>query len=371
MKRFLGILLLLLAAAPLCSAKKVTVQELKETLVALHQASKSDVDVSTQLKEMDLSEELTLPMRSSLTQYLPGPMSEEQMDILQGRSAILAPPASDLPSIPAPDSAAQKAMLAKAQDYLAKSYSQNPHLTASKWTSRFQDDAANTSSTPGLIVNSPNTYTHLLDRRNDPVESEKGIERPSASRNKTKWGENGQISEGEPGPNLSGLLQEAESSGKVDWLRWQTIDGKQTAVFSFAVDKKKSHFDVNYCCFPSTDTASGVAQSGTFAPVPGEIQSVTTWRPFKKVVPYHGELFIDPDSGTIVRIITHAELKPSDFVHQEIMRTDYDHLVVGGKECVLPVDSFTIVALVPNGDSVSGGYSERHTLFSIKYENYR
>jgi len=371
MKRLVGILLVLVAAAPLCAAKKITVQELKETLVSLHQALKSDEDVATRLKEMDLSEELTSSARSGLAQFLPGPLSEEQMDILQGRSSILAPPPSDLPATPPPDAAAQNAILAKAQDYVAKSYTQNPRLTASKTISRYQDDQANTSSSPGLVVSATNTSARLLDTRVDEVESEKGIEKPSASKSKTKWGQNGQISEGEPGPNLGALLQEATSGGKLGWLRWQTIDGKQAAVFSFAVDKKKSHFDVNYCCFPETDTASGVAASGTFAPVPGEIQSVTTWKPFKKVVPYHGELFIDPNTGFIVRVITSAELKPTDLVHQEVMRVDYEQVVVGGKEYMLPVDSFTINEVVPNGNSNFTSYSVRHTLFSVKYQNYR
>jgi len=70
------------------------------------------------------------------------------------------------------------------------------------------------------------------------------------------------------------LFQEASDGGKLSFERWQTVAGKNVAVFTFAVDKKKSRYDVAYCCFPRTDTASGVAAAGTFAPVPGEIQSV-------------------------------------------------------------------------------------------------
>jgi hypothetical protein len=120
MKRFVGILLLLVAATPLCSAKEITVRELKEALLSLHQAYKTDEEVATRLKELNLSEELTRPARSSLAQYLPGPLSEKQLDILQGRSSGLAPPPSDLPDTPAPDDATQKAILAKAQGYLAR-----------------------------------------------------------------------------------------------------------------------------------------------------------------------------------------------------------------------------------------------------------
>jgi hypothetical protein len=371
LKRLVGIFLLFAATANLVWAKKITVQELKQTLTSLHQAYTSDENVANKLKEFELSEELTGSARSGLAQFLPGPLSVEQIDILQGRSSILAPPSADLPATTSPDAATQKEILAKAQDYVAKNYMQNPRMTATKTISRFQDDAGNTSNTPGLTVPGPNTFTRFLDSRTDQVESEKGIEKPSASKNKTRWGQNGQISEGEPGPNLSAVLQEASAGGKLDWLRWETIDGKQIAVFSFAVDKKKSHFDVNYCCFADTETETNIAAPG---PGPtgaqGDIQSLTSWKLFKKVVPYHGELFVEPNTGLIVRAITCAEMKPTDLVHQEVMRIDYEQVVVGGKEYMLPVDSFTINEVVPNGNSNFASYSVRHTLFSVKYQGY-
>ncbi len=372
MKRFGWILLLFVAAAPAWAARKITVEQLKETLVSLHQAYKEDAEVATRLKEVELSEELTPNAKKGLAPYVPGPLSEEQLSILEGRSAFLPPPASDLPAAPPPDAAAQKAIVARAQDYAAKTYMQNPRMTASKVTVRFQDDVRNMSSAVGLKVDSPNTYAQLSDIRAEPVECEKGTMKSPASKTKTKWGENGQISEGGPGPNPGAVLQEAASSGKIDWLRWQTIGGKKIAVLSFAVDKKKTHFDVNYCCFPNTETQAEIGtQAGGVQPVVGNIQSLTSWTLFKKVVGYHGELFIDPDTGAIVRLITRAELKPTDFVHQDDMRIDYGPVVVNGKEYVLPVDSFTVNEIVPNGDSYSSGYSVRHNLLSVKYQNYR
>jgi hypothetical protein len=137
MKHLVGILLILLAATPLCSAKKITVQELKDTLLSLHQSYKTDQEVATRLKEVNLSEELTRSARGTLAQYLPGPLSEEQLDILQGCSSILAPPPSNLPTAPPPDAVAQKSIFAKAEDYLAKTMLQNPRLTATKSITRF------------------------------------------------------------------------------------------------------------------------------------------------------------------------------------------------------------------------------------------
>jgi hypothetical protein len=372
MKRIAWAFLLFVAAAPLWAAKKITVQELKDTLISLHQAYKSDDDIAAKLKEVELSEELNSATRASLSQYISGPLAAAQLDILEGQSSILAPPSSELPATPPPDATTQKAILAKALDYATKTYPQNPHFTVSKVTSRYQDEMQNPSSAPGLNVSAPNGYALLWEKRVELVDTDRGIEKPAASKGKTQWGQNGQISEGESGPNLSALLQEASAVGKLDWLRWQTVNGKRVAVFSFAVDKKKSHFDVNYCCFASTETQAEIGtQAGAVQPVVGNIQSLTSWKQFKKVVPYHGELFIDPDAGTVQRVITYADLKPTDFVHQEAMRIDYDEVVVDGKPYILPVDSFTINEVVPNGDSNQAAYSVRHTLFIVDYQNYR
>jgi hypothetical protein len=220
-----------------------------------------------------------------------------------------------------------------------------------------------------LILQGRSAYARLSDADTLRVETEKGVEK-QAEKDKTSWGQNGQISPPGPLPPLGTLFQEASDGGKLSFERWQIV-GKNAAVFTFAVDKKKSRYDVTYCCFPKTDTATGVATMGTFAPVPGEIQSVTSYRPFKRTVSYHGEFYVDPDEGTILRLITYAELKPTDYAHQEAVRTDYSPIVVDGKEYVLPLDSFTVNEVVPGGESNSIAYSVRHTLFSVTYANYQ
>lgn len=371
MKRFGWILLLLAASTPTWAASSVTVDQMKQKLVSLQQSLKGDVDVAAWLSQVELSEQLTRKDRSALEQVAPGPLAGEQFDILEGHSAFLAPPAASLPATPPPDAAAQKGILAKAADFVAKTSAQNPHMVAAKITTRFQNIPKNSSSSAGLTVIAPNPYAREWDARSEPVESEKGIEKPTTARIKTKWGENGQISEAEPPPSLSAILQEATAAGKVSWLRWETIESKPVAVLSFAVDKKKSHYLVSYCCSPTTDTQSGIAAAGTFVPVPGEMQSVTTWKPFKKTVSYHGELFIEPETGALVRLNLYAELKPTDFVHQEAKRIDYRPVVVDGKEYELPVDSYVLNEVVPGGDNNTSAYSARRTLFNVTYQNYR
>ena len=89
-------------------------------------------------------------------------------------------------------------------------------------------------------------------------------------------------------------------------------------------------------------------------------------------MPYHGEFFIDPDTGIVVRMVTLAELKPTDVVHQQDTRVDYGPVKVGDKMLVLPVRTVINTEVVPNGDSQAAGrYSTRCTLFTIEYKDYQ
>jgi hypothetical protein len=375
MKRLISLLLLTACALPVWAAKKTSVQELKDTLISLNQNKKTDEEIATRLKDTEMSEELTRATLKDFAQYLPGPLSIEQMEVLEGRIALLPPPPSDLPNTPAPDVAAQKAILAKTVDYVTKTYMQYPHFTFYKSTARFQDGVESIRTNSGVTSNIPNSgnswelpnmYMRFLGTHLTQGESDKGVEKAAVEKAKIPWGQNGQVSEGGLGPVLSIILGEAADGGKLNWLRWETINGIQTAVFSFVVDKKKSHYTVNYCCFPVTGDTGRMGYEGTGA----NFQTATDWKDFKATVGYHGEFFIDPKTGTIVRLITQAGLKPTDFVHQEDMRIDYAPVIVGGTPYILPIASFTNTEVVPNGDNYAARYSIRHTLFAVTYQNY-
>jgi hypothetical protein len=116
MKRLVWILVVLILASPAWAAKKLTVQQLKDLLVSLHQDRKTDEEVASELKQVELTEELTRAALNKIVEFAPGKHSIEQIYVLEARSAVLPPPASDLPATPAPDAAAQKAILDKAVD---------------------------------------------------------------------------------------------------------------------------------------------------------------------------------------------------------------------------------------------------------------
>jgi hypothetical protein len=392
MKRFGWILVVLMAASPAWAAKKITVQQLQELLASLQQEKKTDQDVANALKEVELTEELTRSAMNSLAQYAAGPYTTEQIYVLEARSATLAPPAVDLPSTPAPDAAAQKAILDKAADYATKTYAQLPTLTATKTTIRFQERQevvsagsglhsgakGDSSSDPALAANSQ--FIRYINSSETPVTIQNGAEQNPLVKDKTPWGQNGYISLLGQGPVLSTVFHEAEAAGNIKWLRWETINGKTAAVYSFGVDKKKSHYAVNYCCFPEfestgranfTSASVGSLNGGTGGGASGNFQTNNSFKPYKTTVPYHGEIFIDPDTGIVVRLITQADFKNTDVVHQEDQRIDFAPTTVGGKTLVLPIKSVIYTEAVPNGDAGSGKFMLRHTIFTSEYKDYK
>jgi hypothetical protein len=392
MKRIGWIALMLLVAVPAFpAAKKITVAELKDMLATMHSQDKSDAEVADALKQVVLSEELDRATMNAFADQVPGKLSTEQLYVLEARSALLPPPPSTVPSTPALDAAAQQAVLNKAASYAKGIWGQLPGLTATKTTLRFQDNVealadassmhgGSTDTGTGLWVN-PYNFIHYINSSDTEIALDKGDER--IPQDKTQWGRNKMIQSMEPDPDVATVFEEAKDYGDLKWERWELVNGKPAAVFSYTVPKKRSKMAIDVCCFPQIDQAGVVTftgQNGTGAPggsagagggASGNFQTNTDWSHYKeKNVGYHGEFFIDPDTGIILRMNTIDEQKSSDMVHQLDTRIDYDPVVVGGKALILPVRSVMITEVVPNGEAGAGGFSTRTTLFTSEYKNY-
>ena len=104
-----------------------------------------------------------------------------------------------------------------------------------------------------------------------------------------------------------------------------------------------------------------------------DLQTATDWTHFKaNGVPYHGRLYVDPDTGIIVRMVVQIDFKPTEVIHQEDLRVDYAPVKVGGKMMVLPMKTVIDSEVVPIGDSQAAGhYTTRRTLFTIEYKDYQ
>jgi len=392
MKRCLLLLLLLTFATPGWCARKVSVAQLEELIRSLHDEKKSDPEVAAALQQLEVSEQLTHSTMDSLIKFAPGPLTTEQMFVLEARSADLAPPTSDLPEITAPDASAQRAMLIRAENYISKTYEQLPPLAARKTTLRFQDSTEAIASSSGIAsgakdavtssgMSSSGSFIHYINAVAHPTVLEHGAFKSSAAKDSVRWGANGLIKAPEPEPSLLLVFKEAQAAGTVNWSRWELIAAKPIAVFSFEVPRPESKLEVAVCCFPNVKQA-GIARfyTSTTGPllgaersgggVAGNFQTNTDWNDFKSIVAYHGHFYIDPATGTVLRIIVEAEFKPSDVVHQMDTRIDYGPVKAGQKTLIAPVRSVINLVVVPNGESGAGGYSQRTALFSSEYSEY-
>src|SRR5579863_4398382 len=235
MRRFILCLAFISFAAPAWSGRKITVAELSNLLQSLAQEKKSDGEMATALKQVELTEELTRAAMNNLVGLAPGPLSTEQIYVLEARSADLVPPASDLPAKAAPDAAGQKAILAKAEAYVTKTYDQLPALAATRTTLRFQDNVEALAPASGInsgaqdaVTSSgftnPASYVHYMNSTTRVVQSERGMEKKAGEKDATRWGANGMTAVQEPDPSLSRVFREAQAAGNMQWLRWELIN---------------------------------------------------------------------------------------------------------------------------------------------------
>jgi hypothetical protein len=385
------LLCLTLLALPAWSAKTATVAQLVEMVHQMQSEKKTDAEISSALKQVELSEQLTLPAMNALAAVAPGPLTTEQIYVLEGRSATLPPPATDLPQKPAPEAAQQAAILAKAAAYASNVYARLPHLTSTRITARFQDNTEAVATTSGMsfsardvsvgsLITHANQFVHFIQSTSSRVVSQNGAEIPPTAKDPTPWGANGMVAlKGQP-PVLTNILKEAQAAGHLEFLRWETVNGKTLAVFRFTVEKRLSHYAVVYCCFPDVEqigtarfgsAGQSIAAPGAGVNGGGNVQTRADWNPWKATVPYHGEIFIDPESGIVLRLIVQAEFKSSDVVHQEDDRIDYGPVMVDGKALLVPVRSIVSAEVVQNGESLAGGgYTPRHMLLTSEYKNY-
>ena len=110
-----------------------------------------------------------------------------------------------------------------------------------------------------------------------------------------------------------------------------------------------------------TETAGGA----------GNYQSQDQWKHWKSTAAYHGEIYLSPDTGVVMRLIVQADLKGSDPVRMETHRIDYGPERVGDKTLVVPVQTLIDTVEQPYPDSPTGRFIMRRTLFAEDYKNYK
>jgi hypothetical protein len=345
------ILLAMFVAIALPAGARMTVAQLEQVLTKARFAHKSDAEVVRQIRPLELSERLTEASLDRLTANLaPGPQTVQALQLLADQSAFLDPPASELPAIAPPGDITQQQMLDAARSYGAQTLSRLPNVLPTRTTNRNDDSPQELTKNAWPV----RAGLHLVGTSSQEisVRDDQGTLSPAAaSAARQEQAHNGLTSWGEFGPMLAMILTDT-AKGKVSWSHWEQAAAGPVAVFNFSVPRASSHFQVNGSIpqHAPVETRS-VTMPGSFGLQPGLDVSRTTI--FHILPGYHGSLWLDPATGTILRISVQAELKDRDPVKRSDVLVEYGPVLINGRSFVCPVRSlaFRMNPIDPNDTS--------------------
>jgi hypothetical protein len=285
---------------------------------------------------MELSERASAANLAQWQTESPGPRTRTALIALVDASRFLPPSASEVLQKPAPDLTAQQAMLSMVVQYVSSTLPELPDFSATRETMHFEDRSPlqliagpvgiqGFGQAIGVRPGPPSAATlrtlpgepiHFVAQSSVMVTYRNGLEvrdTQNAKAAKTQAAE-GFTTSGEFGPVLSVIVGDAVHSD-VHWGHWEQDSAIAEAVFSYSVPQQNSHFTV---ALPNAQ------QTVTFSP------------------PYHGEIAIDPATGSILRLTLISDPQPPyQQVEIEIM-VEYAPVEIAARTYICPVKSVAV-----------------------------
>lgn len=313
--RKLTILLLLAGTVPPAfAAKPVTLDKVSQLLI--YARGKPDAKLAAQLFNLELTERVSSSRLARWEAELPGPKSRQAVVALADASVFLRLPPEEIPVIPAPGSAAQDSLLALTRNYVTDTIPKLPNFFATRDTTLFSDEAEKINTI--TLVNSQYQQMHLVGISSDKVYFRAGKEVVVADTNQqVTFSGKVMTTQGVFGVAMELVLADVLPSGLV-WDHWEGGADAPLAVFRYALPLEKSHYKV------AITDASGSSQPR---------------------VAYHGEIAIDPATGTILRLTAVAELGGSSPTTQGDVMVEYGPVEIGGKSYTCPIKSVSLAVM--------------------------
>ena len=217
--------------------------------------------------------------------------------------ALLALAGTSLADEAPPDSAEQDRLLTAMHQYADQYISSLPNFLCEQVTHQLEAGKRSNRWHKGDTLTTTLAFNRGREQRKLALVNGKPVE-PGQIR----W-HRPLITEGEFGILLSRVLG-AESHAYFTWSRWETLNGKQLAVFDYSVDQQHSTLTLSL-----SDLA-------------------------KATVPYAGTVWGDPATGAVWRITDAATDIPPALLTQRISTTiDYGEVLIGEKKYLLPVQA--------------------------------
>ena len=309
--------LLMGVALPAFAAKRVTVKQLDDLLIAAH--GKPDGRVAEQLSGLVLTERASSARLSRWETDFPGRRTRDALIALADLSAFLDLPAAEIRDLSIPNPDEQRRIISLAAEYVIKVIPQLPNLLATRETAYFEDSPPERSTKPGFLNGMEVTEyrpLHVVGRSSVAVTYRDGREVVDAETQKGHKADTHSdwlTTTGEFGPILAIIVGDA-SHGTVTWSHWEQGATGPQAVFYYAVPREKSHYNVVSTC------PAGIEQ---------------------QFPAYHGEIAVDPADGSILRLTMVGDMNSACHVAKANIVVEYGAVVIGGRTYICPVKSIS------------------------------
>ncbi len=319
-------------AADHATSGHLSVEQLERVLSAAR--GKRDGEVAKQLLAIELTQRLSSTKLRQLSAGLPGEKSQQALLALADVSAFLDPPPDEIPATAAPDSAAQRQMLARSVGYLARTLPLLPNLFATRDIIRFE---SRPSAVDGDV--SVDESWRAAGRSAVTVFYRDGheyVDAAATKNTKAQTPDRGLATWGEFGPILGTVVIDA-AQNRLTWSHWELSAAGPQAVFRYAVPVERSHYEVRFCCVTQhygLETNYLIQRVG-----------------------YHGEITVDPDSGTILRLTVIADPAAGSTITEASLLVEYGPVDVGGEIYFCPARGIAL-ALSPDLKSLSSSVSQ-------------
>ena len=142
--------LFVVGALPAFAAKRVSVEQLKIILAAIH--GKPDQKIADQIAGLELTERLGAAEIAQIESDLPGTYSKNAITALADVAEFLPPPAILIPKSTIPDAAKRDSLIALAANYVNQTIPKLPDFFASRVTTRFEDRPAEVATLDGPTI---------------------------------------------------------------------------------------------------------------------------------------------------------------------------------------------------------------------------
>lgn len=327
-RRFL-VLIGILILQP-ASGESLKIAQFRQTLARYVASHKSDQAIAIKVESMQLSERLTPEVRRRIEAELKlGPKTSLALEMQSDLSVFLDPPVDELPTQSPPAPGIRDQIFQKAVAFAAGTMRHMPDFLATRVTRRF-DNRPTVVSVSGWFP--AQTELQYEGTATEKITYRGGEEVPDTQTDPGGSKPNGQHSvtdlttTGEFGPALVVALNDA-IDGRLDWSRWEIIDGKLSAVYRFEVPEDVSHYWVNFCWL--------LRPLGSVSRRMSSLDVATT-NCYRGKPGYHGTLAIHPDSGAIMRITLESELPRSIPLGRAAISIEYGTVEIGGQPYVCP-----------------------------------